>query len=319
MIVFAQIGMIAGSLGVFTIANCGHYDLFIIKLDSAGIVKWTRQIGTEKEEIVAGIATTSDGHIYVAGTTFGSLNRSTKVGVDRDFFVIKLDANNGTKVWTRQIGTTDDEYGQGIASDSSGNIYVRGATHLSGPFVMKFDSNGTVLWTRQMVTNGINNSAGGIAVDGSGSVYVTGSTKLGLDGNTLVGGNDIYVLKYDTDGNNPQVLLLGSKVNDYATGISTDTNGNIYVTGWTLGNFDDITTADVNGDLFVFSFSTTGTFRWKKQLGSVGSDISMSIATDLNGSIYVTGETYGGLDGNTKIGAGSDLFIVKYNTEGVKQ
>jgi len=42
------------------------------------------------------------------------------------------------------------------------------------------------------------------------------------------------------------------------------------------------------------------------------------VATDSSGNIYVAGGTGGGLDGNINVGE-SDLFVVKYNSAGVKQ
>jgi len=43
-----------------------------------------------------------------------------------------------------------------------------------------------------------------------------------------------------------------------------------------------------------------------------------SVATDANGNVYVAGNTYGGLDGNTLTGT-ADFFVTKYNSSGVKQ
>ena len=57
---------------------------------------------------------------------------------------------------------------------------------------------------------------------------------------------------------------------------------------------------------------------WTKQLGTSSYDVANGVATDSSGNIYVTGETQGGLDGNTSAG-GSDLFLVKYNSSGKKQ
>ena len=42
------------------------------------------------------------------------------------------------------------------------------------------------------------------------------------------------------------------------------------------------------------------------------------MTVDSSDNLYVTGYTYGGLDGNTNSG-GLDLFLVKYNSSGTKQ
>ena len=57
---------------------------------------------------------------------------------------------------------------------------------------------------------------------------------------------------------------------------------------------------------------------WTKQLGSSSDDYANGIVTDSSGSVYISGTTYGGLDGNTSAG-NADLFVVKYNSSGTKQ
>ena len=57
---------------------------------------------------------------------------------------------------------------------------------------------------------------------------------------------------------------------------------------------------------------------WTKQLGSSSRDYANDVVTDSSGNVYVTGTTYGGLDGNTSAG-NADLFVVKYNSSGTKQ
>jgi len=47
-------------------------------------------------------------------------------------------------------------------------------------------------------------------------------------------------------------------------------------------------------------------------------DYANGVATDSSGNVYVAGDTYGGLDGNTSAGY-NDLFVVKYNSSGTKQ
>src|SRR3990172_1380893 len=78
----------------------------------------------------------------------------------------------------------------------------------------------------------------GVAVDGSGNIFVTGSTQGNLDGNTNVGGDDIFLTKFDPLGVKGWTLLIGTTSEDRATGITVDSNGDIYMTGYTRGNLD---------------------------------------------------------------------------------
>jgi len=65
-------------------------------------------------------------------------------------------------------------------------------------------------------------------------------------------------------------------------------------------------------------YSSSGLKQWTKQLGTSAIEEGRGVAVDSWDNIYVTGETKGGLDGNTNSGE-SDLFLVKFNSDGVKQ
>ena len=65
-------------------------------------------------------------------------------------------------------------------------------------------------------------------------------------------------------------------------------------------------------------YNSSGTKQWTKQLGTSSNDVGMDVTTDSSGNIYVTGYTGGGLDGNTNSGEW-DIFLIKYNSSGIKQ
>ena len=90
---------------------------------------------------------------------------------------------------------------------------------------------------------------------------------------------------------------LGSSSNDYATGVATDSSGNIYVTGYTSGGLDGNTNAG-GFDLFVVKYNSSGTKQWTKQLGTSSTDSANGIAFGNNtfltvGYIWNHHEIYG--------------------------
>ena len=89
------------------------------------------------------------------------------------------------------------------------------------------------------------------------------------------------------------------------------------MTGQTNGSLDGNTNAG-GYDFFIVKYNSSGVKQWTKQLGTSGNDYGHDITSDSSGNIYVTGETYGSLDGNTNAGD-SDLIVVKYDPDGNKQ
>ena len=238
----------------------------------------------------------------------------------------KTNVCSSSSISTRQLARSSNDYAYGVATDSSGNVYVTGGTNggLDGNtntgntdlFVVKYSSSGTKQWTKQLGSSS-RDSAYGVATDSSGNVYVTGMTNGGLDGCKNAGVEDLFVVKYNSSGTKQWTKQLGTSKHDRARGVATDSSGNVYVTGDTYGGLDGNTNAGYN-DLFVVKYNSSGTKQWTKQIGTSSTDLANGIATDSSGNIYVTGGTYGGLDGNTNAG-NSDLFVVKYNSSGTKQ
>ncbi len=304
--------------------------LLVIKYDSKGLKKWTTQLETTNSYYGRGIATDSEGNVYVTGYTSGDLDGNVISGIGRGgLFVVKYDSS-GTKQWVQQEGTSANAGGYGITTDSEGNVYATGYTSGVINFktdpgqggnllVVKYNSSGIKQWTQELGTP--NSDVGrDITTDSSGNIYVTGYTYGGLDGNTNIGENDLFVVKYNSSGVKQWTRQLGTSSHEIGNGISADSVGNIYVTGSTDGNLDGNISAggSLNGDIYVVKYNSDGIKQWTQQFGSPPSEYSYGIDIDSNSNIYVTGHTWGGLDGNTNAGA-TDIFVIKYNSSGVKQ
>jgi uncharacterized delta-60 repeat protein len=305
--------------------SSGGHDIFLIKFNSSGTKQWTEQLGTSSLEIGLGVTTDSSGNIYVTGyTKGGGLDGNTNFG-GYDIFLVKFNSS-GIKQWTKQLGTSSKEFGHGVTNDSSGNIYVTGFTQggLDGNtnsggkdiFLVKYNSSGTKIWTKQLGTSK-DEDGYQVTTDSTGHIYMTGYTDGDLDGNTSSGGRDIFLIKFNSSGTKIWTKQLGTSKNDEGYEVTIDSSGNIYVTGWTGGGLDGNT--NMGGyDIFLIKFNSSGTKQWTEQLGTSSSDIVLGLTTDSTGHIYMTGFTRGGLDGNTNSG-GKDIFLVKYNSDGVKQ
>jgi hypothetical protein len=233
---------------------------------------------------------------------------------------------------TKQLGVAGaDAWGQAVATDVSGNVFVAGYTNggLDGNtqtgnydfFVTKYNSSGVKQYTRQLGVAGTFTVGRAVATDASGNVYVAGYTYGGLDGNTLTGTGDFFVTKYNSSGVKQYTRQLGvAGARSLGVSVATDASGNVYVAGSTNGNLDGNTLTGT-GDFFVTKYNSSGVKQYTRQLGAAGNSTSGdSVATDANGNVFVAGQTWGGgvLDGNTQTGH-SDFFVTKYNSSGVKQ
>jgi len=106
---------------------------------------------------------------------------------------------------------------------------------------------------------------------------VTGYTNGGLDGNTNSGYGDIFLVKYNSSGTKQWTKQLGY-YSEQGTGVTTDSSGNIYVTGHTQGCNSCSTVMATRGldgntnlgslDIFLVKYNSSGTKQWTKQLGT---------------------------------------------------
>jgi hypothetical protein len=119
-------------------------------------------------------------------------------------------------------------------------------------FLTKYDTSGAKQWTEQLGSSSTDMGYG-VSVDSSGNAYVTGRTTGSLDGNTNAGGYDMFLTKYDTSGAKQWTEQLGSSSTDVGHGVSVDSSGNAYVTGYAYGDLDGNTNAG-SWDMFLVKY-----------------------------------------------------------------
>lgn len=325
-----------------SITITGFFDAFVVKYDASGNVLWVRSVASPVNVDGFRIAVDEIGNCYVTGrftdtATFGSFTISSSGSVD--VFVVKYDAN-GNVLWTRSDGGTAYDMGLGIAVDTAGNSYVTGEfqdTASFGPFtltsagstdvfVVKYDADGNILWARS--NGGIIGSIGvqGIAVDTFGRSLITGdfqgAVTYGPFTLSSAGGRDIYLAKYDTNGNVLWASSAGGTSEDGGIGVAVDTASNCYVTGGFRGtaSFGPFTVTSAGfGDVFVAKYDIFGNTEWVTSAGGQGQDSTFGISNDPAGNTYVTGRfertaTFGELT-LTSAGMG-DVFVAEYDTGG---
>lgn len=293
--------------------NIGNNDVFITKYDFNGNRVWTRLLGTSEKEKAIGIAIGNDG-VYITGNTNGNLDGISNMGT-WDVFVTKYDFN-GKKMWTRIIGTSNHDEGTGISARGN-DVYVTGYSlgnvdgiigkGNSDVFVIKYNSKGQKLWTR---TLGSSESDYSYKISaGLDGIYITGETTGTLDGQKVFGKSDIFIVKYDFDGNKKWTRVLGSEENDYGNSLFVRLDG-VYITGGTKGNLGGANNKG-GADIFIAKYDFNGTKEFTKLYGTSKDDICNDIIVGLK-FFYLTGETTGNLEGKSNNG-GSDIFVMMFS------
>ncbi len=249
----------------------GTGNTFAAKYAPDGSLLWAQRLGGNNANSGPEIAAGSDGSVYVVGSfentaEIGSFTL-TSLG-DDDAYVTKLDAD-GNIVWAKSFGGTGDDWGNGVAVDGVGNVYMMVETRSAATtlpldaFIAKMDEAGIVQWTTAIGASTAAAPAKGkpaptghvrgfkITVDAAGSVYATGSMQGTVDFDASAGATklsgDAFVMKLSSGGSLTWArtfvsLSIGSGI--WPSDITVDGSGNVYSTGsYSLTNDFDPGTA----------------------------------------------------------------------------
>ena len=302
-----------GSAFPTTLGNTGLGDAFIVKYNSSGVVQWVAKVASTQTDVGFAIATDNSGNVYVTG-------------LGGDGVIVRAFNANGT------------QFTPGLANSGG-----------SDAFIVKYNTDGAVQWVAR-VASSVSDTGNGITTDVSGNVYVTGNygattaTAFSVGGVafptplTNSGGDDAFIVKYNTDGAVQWVARVASTSGDIGNAIATDTSGNVYVTGRggaatvSVFNADGTTFGTLAnaglGDVFIVKYNTNGAVQWTARVATTQLDIGYAISTDNSGNVYIGGMANTGsavsvfnangttFDTSTTNTGG---FVVKYNTSGVAQ
>lgn len=345
-------------------------DIFITKFNSSGNYQWAKRMGNDADEEGNCIVLDTSAHIALTGyfnktvdfdpsiatytlTTFDAVSNWTNYS----FYVAKYLVTTGS--FYKAFSSTDDfggnDEGYAVKKDNAGNIFVCGyfqgamdidpspatyylKTHgFEDAFLAKYSSSGALLWAKNFGGK-VSDLATAITLDNSGNVYVTGAFSdtcnfdLANPTATLVsiGASDIFVAKYNTNGNYQWALSMGSTTNDKGTAITFDYANNICVGGYYSGTIDlDPSPSVLNTlcagarDIFLTKLDLNGNFIFSKAMGGSGDDIVNCATVDNFGNVILTGyfENWADFDpGSNLVSLTSsglqDIFISKYDANG---
>jgi CHU_C Type IX secretion signal domain/IPT/TIG domain len=341
--------------GTFNLTSAGCY--FISKLDNNGNFIFAKAIQAPNASTYSQcklMVTDPSGNIYVAGDFGGTGDFDPGPGVfnmtanGTDVFVSKLD-NNGNLIWAKLLTGINNQISKSIGLDAAGNVYTAGILGFTmdfdpGPgvfnltslqndvFISKLDTDGNFVWAKQMTVpnNSDRDFPDAITIDGSGNIYALGLFSGTVDFDPGPGVvnltavapyDDIFVSKWDPNGNFLWAATTGGDTNSQGSSIATDAAGNVYTLGRFSGTVDfdpgasvfNLTSAGIS-DVYLSKLDPSGNFLWAQSSGGVSTDVGTSITIDGAGKLYTTGYFTGPADfdpGACVLNLAGQMFVQK--------
>jgi hypothetical protein len=314
---------------------------------------WAKVEGHYAYDYGYGITNDNAGNVYVAGkyeenAVFSGTTLPCQG--NHDIWVAKY-SPSGSLSWIRTGGGTNGDYARALACNKTSRIYVAGEIEGSvtpvvfpgssitlptqgdnDAFLATYDLSGNLLWAK--AEGGLyNDKALGVTYDASGNViicgYFTDTTR--FNGNMVIGNGeeDMYVAKYDMNGNFLWMKHAGGPGEEQAKSIISDASGNLYVCGFYSDGavFGSTTFSTPNTflghfpNIFIAKYAPDGTLIWVKSAGGDWNDEAWGITMDNSGKLYITGEfSNAQFDGISLWTSGiEDVFVACYDQNGNAQ
>ncbi len=338
-----------------TFRAIGSTDVFLVKFDTAGNYEWGKAWGNNGSDYGHGVAADEAGNVYVTGYFYNTVHfgpgTTTLTAVNGpDIFLAKFNPD-GKWIWAHSMGAADYDYGYGVALDGNGHVYMTGLFSMtvdfnpvgSGAdtiasagtydiFIAKYDTAGNYIWAKGIGGTGTDFGRD-IAVDSAGNAYITGyfagtadfDPGAGMDTITATGIYDVFIAKYDKDGNHVWANKIDGSATDFGYAIALRGAASVYVTGGFSGTADfdpgpDTAAFTAAGtDIFVAKYDSSGTYVWAKQMGGSGTDIGYGLVINEYGNAYITGSFQtladfnpgSGTNDTLRSAGGYEIFVLK--------
>lgn len=181
------------------------------------------------------------------------------------------------------------------------------------------------LWSSLYGGNGDDNSWA-MATDSDGNVLISsefnGTIDFGGGTFTSAGGTDIYLARFDINGNHLWSKTFGDGSDQFGRAVEIAPNGDILICGGFRGSVDfggGPLNSSGNMDIFMARFDSDGSHLWSRRFGDGSYDECVDMAIDNSGNIVIVGYYFGGINfggGNTTSYHQSDGFVARFDPSG---
>jgi hypothetical protein len=330
----------SGISGDKTNPSNGSNDIWIVKLDNAGVVEWENTIGGGNSDLLFSVEQTLDGGYILGGaSTSGISGDKTEASQGSyDYWVIKL-YSNGEIEWQNTIGGNSIDYLRAVYQTPDGG-YILGGHSNSGIYGDKTEASAgeNDLWIIKL--NSLGNITWQNSIGGSGNDYLL-SIQMTSDGGFIIGGNsssnvsgdktescvgltDYWIVKLYSDGSIEWQNTIGGNNYDILYSIQQTTDGGFILGGYSLSEISGDKTENLiggtfYGDYWVVKLSSTGNILWQNTIGGSSEDILYTIEQTSDEGYILGGFSLSGISGDKTedtLGYNADFWIIKLLSSG---
>lgn len=318
------------TIGAYQMSAPGITNAFVTKLNPSGTALiYSTYLGGDSNDSGNAITIDENGNAFIVGTTqssdFPTTPGAHQGGINGifDAFITKVNATGSQLIYSTYLGGTFFNEGFSIAIDEAGNAFVTGDTASAdfpttlgayqttnfgffNAFVTKLNALGTGLEYSTYLGGSFLDTGFGIKIDEEGNAYIAGQANsfdfpVTPDAyqQTLSGPSDAFITKLNPLGTDLVFsTFLGGSDEEDAVSLAIDSEGNVFVTGFTT-SLDFPTTSGAYQrsllgaqDSYVTKLASTGSsLVYSTYLGGTSDDLGDSIAVDIQGNAYVLGST----------------------------
>jgi len=280
---FLAVGYMQGSGGapVETALEGSNYDALVVKFNSFSEIEWQKTYGKDGDDLAYSITATEDGNYIVVGETYS-------FGAQKDDMLIFKINSNGTLLWARKLGGSDEDWAVDVKQDNDGGYLILGnnkggatcAESSSGYQVvmLELDENGYLLWQKSYDGDG-DEIAYALMKTTKGEFLAAGSTT--SFGN---GSSDGFVMKTDGGGVIKWQKFYGTSQSDYLYFLGQAADGGYLAVGET-----SLKERGTESNAWAVRLDDNGGDNWQRAYGNAANDYALGLTSSGKHGFIIVG------------------------------
>ncbi len=322
--------------------NClGHWDYWIVKIDSTGNLQWENTIGGNQWDHLYSINQTADGGYILCGFSLSNISgdKTENSNGKDDCWIVKTDSA-GNIQWQNTIGGSDDDRFFASQQTNDGGYIFGGfsRSNISGDktensngnddcWIVKTDSAGNIQWQNTIGGSG-NDYFYSVQQTTDGGYILCGSSSSNISGDKTENSNgftDYWIVKTDSVGNIQWQNTIGGSDNEVSFSAQQTSDNGFIMGGWsrsnitgdkTENNWDTICNSICTEDYWIVKTDSGGNIQWQNTIGGTSNDVLLSLQQTNDGGYILGGYSASSITGDkteNNIGGANDYdyWIIK--------